>query len=116
MEIGVFIFGFFRKVFGSIFNMTRPTLNDPAEYALIKSVYFKDNGPFNEDLDPAERLDRMEKNASMAHANLDLKINELTKKIDFINGRMKYIYGFVAGIGLVIPFLWEWIKVKILHL
>ena len=38
----------------------RPTLNDPAEFALIKSVYFKDNRPLNEDLDPTERLERME--------------------------------------------------------
>ena len=38
----------------------RPTLNDPAEFALIKSIYFKESNPFNEDLDPVERLDRME--------------------------------------------------------
>lgn len=38
----------------------RPTLSDPAEFALIKSVYFKDNRPFNEDLEPIERLERME--------------------------------------------------------
>ena len=38
----------------------RPTLKDPAEFALIKSIYFKDNRPAWEDLDPMERLDRME--------------------------------------------------------
>ncbi len=38
----------------------RPTLSDPAEFALIKQIYFKDNRPFNEDLDPIERLERME--------------------------------------------------------
>lgn len=38
----------------------RPTLNDPTEYALIKQIYFKDNRPEWEDLDPAERLNRME--------------------------------------------------------
>jgi len=38
----------------------RPTLNDKEEYDLIKSVYFKDNKPLHEDLDPVERLDRME--------------------------------------------------------
>ncbi len=38
----------------------RPTLNDPAEFALIKSVYFKDYRPAWEDLDPTERLERME--------------------------------------------------------
>lgn len=38
----------------------RPKLTDPAEFALIKQIYFKDNRPFNEDLDPVERLDRME--------------------------------------------------------
>ena len=40
--------------------MTRPTLNDKEEYALIKSIYFKDNRPEWEELDPTERLDRME--------------------------------------------------------
>lgn len=38
----------------------RPTLKDPAEYALIKSVYFKDNRKEWEDLDPIERLERQE--------------------------------------------------------
>jgi hypothetical protein len=38
----------------------RPKLTDPAEYAIIKSVYFKDSRPEWEDLDPIERLDRME--------------------------------------------------------
>ena len=38
----------------------RPKLSDPAEFALIKQIYFKDNRPFNEDLDPTERNDRME--------------------------------------------------------
>jgi hypothetical protein len=37
----------------------RPTLNDKEEYAIIKSIYFKDK-PFNEDLDSIERNDRME--------------------------------------------------------
>ncbi len=38
----------------------RPTLNDPAEFALIKQIYFKDDRPLNEDTDPLERLERME--------------------------------------------------------
>ncbi|MCK9370996.1 hypothetical protein M0R04_13885 [Candidatus Dojkabacteria bacterium] len=38
----------------------RPTYKDPAEFALIKQIYFKDNRPTWEDLDPQERLDRME--------------------------------------------------------
>lgn len=38
----------------------RPRLTDPAEFALIKQIYFKDNRPAWEELDPAERLDRME--------------------------------------------------------
>jgi hypothetical protein len=38
----------------------RPTLNDPAEFALIKQIYFKDNRPEWEELDSLERLDRME--------------------------------------------------------
>jgi hypothetical protein len=40
--------------------MSRPRLDDPAEYAIIKSIYFKDNRPFEADLDPIERKDRME--------------------------------------------------------
>lgn len=38
----------------------RPKLTDPAEFALIKSIYFKDNRPFNQELEPDERLERME--------------------------------------------------------
>jgi len=40
--------------------MSRPRLDDPNEFALIKSIYFKDNRPLDEDLDPIERLERME--------------------------------------------------------
>ncbi len=39
--------------------MERPKLTDPAEFAIIKSIYFKDR-MFGEDLDPIERLERME--------------------------------------------------------
>ena len=38
----------------------RPKLTDPNEFAIIKSIYFKDNRPINEDLDPNEKLDRIE--------------------------------------------------------
>lgn len=38
----------------------RPKLSDPAEFAIVKSMYFKDNRLFGEDLDPIERLDRQE--------------------------------------------------------
>ena len=38
----------------------RPRLDDPAEFAIIKSIYFKDNRPAWEELDPQERLDRQE--------------------------------------------------------
>lgn len=39
----------------------RPKLSDPAEYKLIKAIYFKDDlVKLNEDLDSIERLERME--------------------------------------------------------
>ena len=38
----------------------RPRLDDPVEYALIKQMYFKDNRPINDDLDPLERNDRQD--------------------------------------------------------
>lgn len=38
----------------------RPKLSDPAEFAIVKSMYFKDNRPAYEDLDPYESLDRQE--------------------------------------------------------
>ncbi|MCK9371038.1 hypothetical protein M0R04_14095 [Candidatus Dojkabacteria bacterium] len=38
----------------------RPKLTDPAEFALIKQMYFQDNRPFNDNLDPIERNDRQE--------------------------------------------------------
>jgi len=38
----------------------RPKLTDPAEFALIKSIYFKDNRKALEVVDPIERNERME--------------------------------------------------------
>lgn len=38
----------------------RPTLKDPNEFAIVRSMYFKDGRPINEDLDPSEKLSRME--------------------------------------------------------
>ena len=38
----------------------RPKLTDPKEFAIIKSLYFKDNRPFNDEIDPIERLSRQE--------------------------------------------------------
>ena len=39
----------------------RPTLNDPAEYALIKQIYFKDDVRFIENqLPPDEISDRID--------------------------------------------------------
>ena len=37
-----------------------PTLNDKEEFDIIRSIYFKDHNPINNDLDPVERLERME--------------------------------------------------------
>ncbi len=38
----------------------RPTLNDPEEYAIIKSIYFKETMRGQEEIDPIERNERME--------------------------------------------------------
>lgn len=38
----------------------RPRLDDPTEYALIKSIYFKETKPEWEELDSLERLSRQE--------------------------------------------------------
>lgn len=38
----------------------RPKLTDPSEFAIVKSMYFKDNRPLGEDLDSFEKLDRYE--------------------------------------------------------
>lgn len=38
----------------------RPTLKDPIEYALIKSIYFKEPNRYLEDLDFIEKLERQE--------------------------------------------------------
>lgn len=40
--------------------MERPKITDPAEYALIKQIYFKDDRSAYEELDQLERLERME--------------------------------------------------------
>lgn len=46
----------------------RPTLNDPAEFALIRKIYFEKNDVRNSDVDPIERLERMEKHKTTNHA------------------------------------------------
>ena len=38
----------------------RPRLDDPEEFKIIKSIYFKETKPEWENLDSIERLDRME--------------------------------------------------------
>lgn len=38
----------------------RPKLTDPKEFALIKSIYFEKDLPFNEQLDPIEKWERMQ--------------------------------------------------------
>ena len=38
----------------------RPRLDDPAEFAFIKSIYFKDDRPVNDKVDPKEEMDRWE--------------------------------------------------------
>ena len=39
----------------------RPKLTDPEELAIIRSIYFEDHRPKGDDIDPLERLDRMER-------------------------------------------------------
>ena len=38
----------------------RPKLSDPEEFAIVRQMYFKDHNPINDDIDPKERLERME--------------------------------------------------------
>lgn len=40
--------------------MDRPRLDDPNEFAIIRSMYFQDNIPLNEEIDSIEKLERME--------------------------------------------------------
>lgn len=47
----------------------RPTLNDPEEYAIIKSIYFKETMRGNEEIDPIERLERMESKSRNQYKN-----------------------------------------------
>ena len=45
---------------------TRPKLTDPTEFALIRSIYFKDR-TFDEQIDPIEQLDRIESRQRFNH-------------------------------------------------
>jgi len=38
----------------------RPRLDDPTEFAIIKSIYFKDGRPLKEEVDPIEQMERIE--------------------------------------------------------
>jgi len=44
-----------------------PSLLNPEDWTLAKAMYFDNNGPINEDLDPIERLERYE--AKSRHNN-----------------------------------------------
>jgi hypothetical protein len=46
-----------------------PRLDDPAEYALIKKVYFSDWEPITDEEDRLEQLDRMESKARINQQN-----------------------------------------------
>ncbi len=42
-------------------NNERPTLSDPAEWAIVRQMYFDGNGTVSvEQVDPIERLERMQ--------------------------------------------------------
>lgn len=41
-------------------NNIRPTLSDPMEWVIIRSIYFNDNATHLEDIEPIERLERMQ--------------------------------------------------------
>lgn len=41
------------------------------------------------------------------------ELHETNKKLDQLNDRMKYIFGFAAAIGLSANFIWQWILGKI---
>ena len=43
-----------------IMETKRPTLNDPEEFAIIKSIYFEKDNFNKEDFDPIENLERQE--------------------------------------------------------
>ena len=43
-----------------IMETKRPTLNDPAEFAIIKSIYFEKDLLRDQDIDQLERLERQE--------------------------------------------------------
>lgn len=44
----------------AIRQMTRPRLDDPKEWSIIREMYFDTSGAVNDDTDPIERLERMQ--------------------------------------------------------
>lgn len=40
--------------------MDRPRLDDPKEFAIIRSIYFEKDNRFNEEIDTVEQLERSE--------------------------------------------------------
>ncbi len=41
-------------------DIKRPTISDPAEWAIVREMYFDTSFPINDDIDSIERLERME--------------------------------------------------------
>ena len=37
----------------------RPTISDPAEWAIVREMYFDTSRPLNDDTDPIEKWERM---------------------------------------------------------
>lgn len=40
------------------------------------------------------------------------RLNTMDKKIDSIQSRVNYMYGFAAAIGFFVSFAFEWVKMK----
>ena len=43
---------------------------------------------------------------------IDTRLNHQSEKLNKIEGQMRYVYGWAAGIGLAASLAWEYVKEK----
>ena len=44
---------------------------------------------------------------------VDVRLNDHSEKLNKIEGQMRYVYGWAAGIGLAASLAWEYVKEKL---
>lgn len=62
----------------------------------------------------ADRLNYLEQKIEESRLQAEENYKLLHEKIDQLNSKMAYIYGFAGAIGMIMSFLGSWLKSKLM--